>query len=438
MSDELGRVVVSILEGGTVRSSPPVWRSDIPDPRDIPLRGAASSISLDDVTLSKHLLFLGGIGTGKTNAMMQILDQLRKPPHTDNDDAIVVFDSKGDFLREYYREGDLVLGPRGGSIEGGVVWNLFSDLQQPEGFSASDGVYEMATTIFGDELDRAGDNFFFAAGGRDLLAGMIEALQRDGKPHDNCDLRTSLEMSSKAMWDMLRSHPDLAGAAQYLDGAGNTPNSIRAFLQQSVNKAFSGVFREKGDFSIREFVRSRGSKVLFIEYDIAVGSRLLPVYKILIDTALKQALEDGRAGRPGRVFFIMDEFALLPQLSHISDGINFGRSLGLRFMVGSQNMDQVIHAYGPELARTILSGFGSVFAFRLMDAASRALIQERFGRNRKQISVESPVRAQGVTQQIVDGYVLEDWSLSNLTIGQCIVSLPVGLPFLFQFQERKL
>jgi len=30
------------------------------------------------------------------------------------------------------------------------------------------------------------------------------------------------------------------------------------------------------------------------------------------------------------VYFIFDEFALLPQLSHIADGINFGRSLGLK------------------------------------------------------------------------------------------------------------
>ena len=93
-----------------------------------------------------------------------------------------------------------------------------------------------------------------------------------------------------------------------------------------------------------------------------------------MDLAIKEALGLPRRGGTGSVYLILDEFALLPELSHISDGVNFGRSLGLKFIVGTQNIDQVLHAYGPEIGRTILSGFGSVFAFRPMDDASRNLI----------------------------------------------------------------
>jgi type IV secretory pathway TraG/TraD family ATPase VirD4 len=232
--------------------------------------------------------------------------------------------------------------------------------------------------------------------------------------------------------DLMSGHPDLAGTARYLEGE-RSPEAILAFLQQVLNNSFSGSFRQQGDFSIRQFVRNKGGRAVFIEYDIAIGSRLVPVYRVLMDMAIKEALSLGRRGSPGSVFLVLDEFALLPQLSHISDGINFGRSLGLKFVVGTQNVNQVIKAYGSELGMTILSGFGTVFAFRLMDNGSRELVRQRYGANRKQITTYAPVRSEGVQQQVVTGNVIEDWALSSLTTGRCIVSLPEGPPFFFAF-----
>ena len=260
--------------------------------------------------------------------------------------------------------------------------------------------------------------------------------REEGQQHSNADLRSRLERSHKDLWDLLTGHPDLAGSARYLSGTGNTPDAVRAFLQQTVNNSFSSAFRRPGDFSVREFVRRKGARALFIEYDIAIGSRLLPVYRVLMDLAIKEALGLYRRGGRGSVYLILDEFALLPELSHISDGINFGRSLGLKFIVGTQNIDQVLHAYGPEIGRTILSGFGSVFAFRLMDDASRNLVRQRFGTNRKQIMTHAAIRSQGVRQDLVEGNVIEDWELSGLPIGQCVVSLPEGPPFFFAFREH--
>ena len=101
----------------------------------------------------------------------------------------------------------------------------------------------------------------------------------------------------------------------------------------------------------------------------------------------------------------------------------------------TQNVDQVLHAYGPEIGRSILSGFGTAFAFRLMDDASRTLVRQRFGANRKQIATYSPIRSQGVRQDVIIGSVVEDWDLSGLGVGRCIVSLPEGPPFFSSFDE---
>lgn len=427
-------VQVSILEGATVGPTPSMSGAPFTgQPMRSIVHGSSGTLRFDDAYLSKHILFIGGIGTGKTSAMMQMLSDLRK--RTEADDIFVIFDTKGDFLERFYQPGDAVISSTPESLPGGVIWNLFADLLAEDPADRGDQIFEIASTVFSEDLASAAQNMFFAAAARDVFAAVVEAMSRQPAEHSNADLRTQLEASNKALWDLLHAQPDLAGSARYLSGQGNTPDAVRAFLQQTVSKAFASAFRRAGDFSVRDFIRRKGGRALFVEYDISIGSRLLPVYRVLIDLAIKEALTLGRNRAPGSVYFVFDEFSLLPELSHIADGINFGRSLGLKFIVGTQNVDQILNAYGPEVGRSILSGFGTAFAFRLMDDASRTLVRQRFGANRKQIATYSAVRSQGVQQDVVIGNVIEDWVLSGLTVGQCIVSLPEGPPFSFTFNQ---
>lgn len=431
---EHGRnVLVSILEGTTIQPTPQVAGPRFVGQVMRVLHGQAGALRFDDTALSKHALFLGGIGTGKTTAMMQLVQALRT--HAGEDDVFVIFDTKGDFLDTFYQSGDAVISGTPGEDPGGVVWNVFSDLLDADRGTRGDQIYEIASTIFGEGLSRAGENLFFAAAACDIFAAVVEAMSRDEEAHSNADLRERLEGSGEDLLDLILRHRDLAGTARYLEAETGREAAL-AFLQQTLNKTFSGAFRLAGDFSVRDFVRKKTGRALFIEYDIAMGSRLLPIYRVLMDMAIKEALALGRRRSRGSVYFVLDEFALLPALTHIRDGINFGRGLGLKFVVGAQNVSQVLDAYGPEVGKSVLSGFGTILAFRLMDDSSRELVRQRFGANRKQITTYAPVRAEGVRQTVVKGNVIEDWDLSALQVGQCIVSLPEGPPFLFTFTDR--
>jgi len=425
----------SVIEGLTIGPQPTVAGPEFKGQRMYVMQGHGGGLRFDDKALGKHVLFLGGIGTGKTNAMMQLVHALRE--NAGPDDVFVIFDTKGDFYREFYRDDDCVISTDPVGDAGGVIWNLFRDLPDKDLNALGEQIYEIAATVFSADLEQAGENSFFATAACDIFAAVTEILAQDGEPHSNADLRENLERGSDELLDLMEGHPGLAGTARYLQGE-RTPEQILAFLQQTLNNSFTGAFRRPdGTFSVRDFVRRKAGRALFIEYDIALGSRLLPIYRVLMDMAIKEALSLGRdRSRPaGNVFFIMDEFALLPQLSHIADGINFGRSLGLKFLVATQNVNQVLHAYGAQEGSSILSGFGTVFAFRLMDDTSRDLVRQRFGTNRKQVSAYAAVRTQGVNQVIVTGNVIEDWHLSSLGEGQCVVSLPEGPPFRFWFTE---
>lgn len=413
---------ITVLEGMQLRREPP-----------------AGGISFDEL-IETNILFLGAIKSGKTNAMKHLVRQFRAT--SGPDDVFVFFDAKGDFLKHFYRPGDAIISSTPDKSHGGVVWNVFRDLAD-DPRQRGEEAFEIASTIFSDQLESAGQNMFFAEAARDVFAGVLELMaagQVPGAALSNKQLRAQLERPADELRGLFEKNVNLAGTARYLEG-GDSVESILAFLQLTLRKAFSGIFREPGDFSVRDFVRRRGGRALFIEYDISVGAGLLPVYRVLMDMAMKEALGLGRQRLgttqkvPDNFYFVLDEFALLPQLSHIGDGINFGRELGLRFLVATQNVNQVFHGYPGGAGESILSGFGTVLAFRLADEASRTLVRERYGTNRKQISTYAPVRHEGVRQTVVNGNVIEDWHMSGLDKGECIALLPREPPFLLRFSE---
>ena len=89
-------------------AAPPM---NVPNPRCF-LSGIDASnrhiqVPFNEDMLGRHIMLLGGIGTGKTNAFSQIIRQLRDTLRPD--EVMIVFDTKGDFYQEFYRPGDIVI-----------------------------------------------------------------------------------------------------------------------------------------------------------------------------------------------------------------------------------------------------------------------------------------------------------------------------------------
>ena len=82
-----------------------------------------------------------------------------------------------------------------------------------------------------------------------------------------------------------------------------------------------------------------------------------------------------------------------------------------------------------------MSGFLTSIAFRVNDASSKTYIKDLHGVNRKMDVYMSAVQTRGVTEDIRDAYVVEDWDISNLGLGEAIVGLPGMPPFRFQFKK---
>jgi hypothetical protein len=393
---------------------------------------AKARFSISEEMLSKHLLLVGGTGSGKTNLFYHIVKQLKK--NLNKDDVMLIFDSKGDFHKKFFETGDVVIGNSKTYRKTSAKWNLYDEIiaDGKDRVSVAQNTQEICKSLFAERTEKNSSNPFFPNAARDLLASIIISLVRDNVQFSNKDLKDAIDSTPvDELRSMLASFRDLASVAAYIGGkSGTQAQGVMSEMYSVTRDIFTGVFSDVGDFSMRKFIRGKGGHTAFLEYDLAIGDVLSPVYTLLFDLALKEAL--GRTATQGNVYLIADELKLLPNLRHLEDGINFGRSLGVKILAGLQGIDQLNANYENEAkAHNAVAGFSSVFAFQSNDYNTRKYVSQLFGKN---MILETFPEANGSRHyEKREGYVVEDWDLVGLNVGEAIVGLPNRPPFKFKF-----
>ncbi|GHV37574.1 hypothetical protein FACS18949_17910 [Clostridia bacterium] len=276
---------------------------------------------------------------------------------------MVLFDTKGDFYREFYKQGDVVISNDKTAVGAASVdyWNIIGEIEKDE--HLEEYVFEISKTLFKEKIENSTQPFFPNAA-KDIFSALLIHAVRSGEIKTNFGLRQLFNAcDAEEISRILSQHSDLRAITSYIsDPKSAQTQGVLSELQQMTREIFIGKFRQKGTLSMRELVRAKGGKVIFIEYDLGIGNMLTPIYRLLFDLAIKEALS--RSKSDGNVWFLADEFRLLPQLQHLEDAVNFGRSLGVKFLIGAQNVEQIKGAYGESKAASIMSGFlPKIYAF---------------------------------------------------------------------------
>lgn len=398
---------------------------------------------ISESVLSRHILLLGGSGCGKTNAFCFAIKELRT--RMTGNDVAIIFDTKGEFYDEFAQPEDYVIGNSNRFRSISHTWNIFDEI-------LADGWDDANIAMNARELSAAlfhgrgsSTQPFFCNAARDIFRGILLHFIRQAVEFpeewkqrlNNRDLIKAFQSFGIDHYRRIFSHyNDLKSLLTYFgDGKSNQALGVFGELNSMLSEYFVGILAEhkaEQSISMRQAVRGKAGKAIFVEYDLAVGETLTPVYRLLIDQALKEALSRNKHG--GNVYFIADEFKLLPKLQHIDDALNFGRGLGVRVMAGIQSIDQLYDVYGPDKGAVIASGFGSVFAFHTNDSSSREYITKRFGRN-IMIYEYTNIQRNTVSSNERAGFTVEEWDQLSLGVGQAVIGLGYDAPFLFQFDE---
>lgn len=406
------------------------------------------------IGLSKDILSLGCLalaapGGGKTNLFNMILSRLLA---TMNDrDIIIIFDTKGDYLKEF---GDKIPATDRIVIGNGELYknitkyhNIFAEIM-PRGM---DGRLVYTDDSDMDALEIA-EQFFqqmqsetqpiFPAMSEQLVAAVIISFMRkywrtDQSKLNNKELisffqsTTTEELKALFEEDYMR---DQRSCISYISGKGNQTQGVNSYIGSVLRKMFIGPFAKADrsrEFSMMDVITGNQKKVIFIEYDLKRGNTLAPMYGIMIDQALKHALGGHQDSRKN-VYLLLDEWALLPKLKHAADSLSFGRSQGVKVLAGLQNISAVEELYGEAGAKNILAGFQNIFAFKITDYDTRKFLVERLGANYQNLSFSAQNKNVNVQR---DGHCVEEWNLMDLKRGQAIVSLADEKPFIFKFPK---
>ena len=395
-----------------------------------------TNLGITEGVLNKHILLVGSTGTGKTNLINHLVGNI-KSRMTPND-VMIIFDTKGDFEKMFFRSNDVIIGNSGQYISKSESWNIFNDiLAGGTSFDEYDqNAREVATSFFASELRETGRNSFFPQAAADLfgsvLSSMIKDRNMEGQRLDNRHLRDFMHSADTGKILKQLSNGARYGISRfYLGDGGNEQGlGVMATMENTVCTILQGVFAHRGDFSIRNFVRRKGGRTLFIEYDMAVGSVLTPVYRLLIDMALKEALS--RSENSGNIYLVLDEFKLLPDLQHIDDAVNYGRSLGVKVIAGIQSVSQLYANYGKDRGNSIAAGFSSLVAFRCNDSQTREFVTGRFG-TRKVEETTYSASGQTLHADSREDDIVHDWDITSLKPLEAIVGLAFEDPFRFRF-----
>ncbi len=429
-NSKIGR---TILIGNEVKNMPPVNRSN----QDfITFSNEDSAFSMSKEDLSKGLLLLGSPGSGKTNVIMSMLDSIIS--RLNDDDILFIFDSKQDFMVRYYNQNNpnhILISANEEHSHFTKSWNLFGELLNNEDNydNAEIMANEISKALFA-EIECDNQPFFHISASdifkMNVCSFVKEAIAAsDYSRLNNKSLIEYIKGSTvEDFYNLLCKYPEYRYVQTYLGNPKNpTPQSlgVTAYQNSMVNTQFIGPFSNKsdnGEFSIRKLIQEKCSKVVFIEYDMLLGNTLSPMYSLLFDLIIKNALKNGN----GNVFLFADELHLLPYCNELQAAVNAGRSRGLKTVIGLQNINQLYDNYGEEKGKAIAAGFVNAFCFHSTDYDTRKFISERFGRTFESINY----LGSNLTRE---GFTVEDHDIHNLNTGEAFIDLVNTPPFKFQF-----
>lgn len=443
--------IIPLLGRSIAENALPDWRRLYPDGVRRPCvllssKDGASCVVLDETALSSGTLVIGGVGCGKTTVVTETARQIIESMN--REDVVIIFDTKGDFAEAFYDPHN----PRHVIIGSPEVyprtayWNLFAEIGPLETLGSQatckTDMYRARSIANRMFIGRESESQpFFTLTAIDLFAKGVMHLIRKSRLTGNrallCNsaLRDFFRNTDADGWKrvLTQDNPDFKASAVYFGGSkGDMGASILATLNSMVEDLLGGFFGDGGPqdtFSFREAVRSGDSRVIFIEYDTEIAEVLCPVYRLMVDQAIK--LQTSQTTRKkGNLFLFVDELKLLPKLK-IDDAVNFGRGRGMKVIAACQNINQIIDVYGREVALSMLNGFSTCIAFNNPDSETRRYLSERFGKIYQAIVYE-PLRAPvAVTRE---GHALEDAHILALKQGEAAIQLAWHEhPFLFQF-----
>lgn len=350
-------------------------------------------LTLDDRSCWQYpTMLVGSVGSGKST----LIEQSRQPvlAHADRaGDTVVIFAAKPDVLR-CRRPGDPVISVS--ATDPASRWNLFRELDASDTPDLT--LREIASALFAEQKEKT-TQIFFPEAAQEIFYQTVRFMRDFGRtnniPVSNAELsefltRTTVFAQEGAgtgtdgSWqELVERYPTYFSAARDFIGDGGAQGlGVLSEVRTMLSRLFIGSFNTAdGRFSALQAVRQGGKRV-FILYEPDKARTALPLFRLLLDLMMQQSMS---ADLNHKVWFLLDEFSLLPKLEALTDVLSFGRDPsgngrgGVRVVAAVQSVQLLTRHYTETEAKTLLSLFPNLITMRVMDPMSRAAFADRYG-----------------------------------------------------------
>lgn len=298
---------------------------------------------------TSHFLFHGSTGAGKTNAISELLEQIRA-----RGDRAIIYDKGGVYLEKFYRAGqDTLLNPLDTR---GEEWDMWLECRDSADFD------NLAAALI--PMPPSTQDPFWVNGARTIFSTAAFQMRHDSDRHHLKLLRYLLTVENDAIQDYLKGTYAETLVSEKIEKTAVSIKSVMATYLKSIKYIKSGA----NPFSIRKWIHDdKANNWLFIT---SLGDRnetLKPLISTYLDIAINTLLSltpsDAR-----RIFIIIDEFQSLQQLPYIKPGLAEGRKFGACFVIGAQDYPGIADIYGKNGADSISSLLNTRLMFREPDA----------------------------------------------------------------------
>jgi hypothetical protein len=289
---------------------------------------------------AQHIQIIGDPGSGKTQAIMQILDQAEA-----RDETAIVYDPHLEFAARYYRSerGDLIANPLD---ERCFSWCATDELDLSDSATAEATALAQAESLYpGRPTDK---DWFFIHTSRLIYKHLLvhhqpESARELGTWMQHPDPQIDMRVLGTELEQMLA-----VNAAPQRAAVTSTLAQVAFALRQIPDK-------EPGReiWTVRDWCEKRQGWIFFTSTQ-DTRTALRPLQSLWIDMLIRRILSQGPRLdlKPARL--ILDELPTLQMLPQLQAAMTESRKTGLSIVIGFQGRSQIKSLYGEE-SETIFS-----------------------------------------------------------------------------------
>jgi len=319
---------------------------------------------------NEGLLLLGDPGTGKSQVIHQLLEQIaqRRPP-----EAVVCYDPAGELIESHFDpSSDIVLNPLDARS---AYWSPTMEVNYESAAISATDRHLVAESFFPDREHGATTTQFFVKAARSIFARMLE-LKPTAERIVDC-------LKEEKLIDEIVAGTEHAHLIN--EGAKGQRGGVLATLSEigEALKLLPSPDECAGELSITEWSRRRRGWI-FITSTQDTRDALRTLHAAWINILMKRLLAVApQWGRKNPCWVVVDEVHSLKRLPALSTTMVEGRKFGLKTVLGTQNKAQFEEHYGRGAA-TMLSAPHVKVLFRCNEPESARWVAEMIGEEEKE------------------------------------------------------